>query len=98
MQSLDIRRPETVKAGSDLKASFRAVMADGVPGKRIYYVQLIDPAGKTGFCMDRSLVAENGKADFTFRMAFNDPAGEWTLKAVDVLTGTTAERKFTLGR
>ena len=98
MQILDIRMPAAVKAGSDLKASFRAVMADGIPGKRIYYVQLIDPAGKTGFCMDRSLVAEDGKADFTFRMAFNDPAGEWTLKAVDVLTGTTAERKFTLGR
>ena len=96
MEKLEIVMPSTVKAGNDLKAALSAVLAEGVPGRRIYYVQVVDPSGKTGYCMDRCLVAKDGKADFRFRMAFNDPDGVWTLKVTDVLTGVMAERKFTL--
>ena len=98
MEKLEITMPSSVKAGGDLRASLSAVLDEGVSGRRIYYVQVIDPAGKTGFCMDRCLVAKDGKADFRFRMGFNDPEGVWNLKVTDVLTGMSAERKFTLGK
>ncbi|MBO4304735.1 MAG: hypothetical protein J6A21_09145, partial [Lentisphaeria bacterium] len=96
IRELDIRMPASLKTGSDLKAALEAKMEEGAPGKRVFYLQILDPSGKAAYGMDRCLVAKDGKADFSFRMAFNDPEGIWTLKATDVLTGLTAERKFTL--
>lgn len=96
IRALDIRMPSSLKAGSDLTARIEAKTEEGAPGKRVFYLQLIDPSGKASYGMDRCLVAEAGKADFSFRMAFNDPEGVWTLKTTDVLTGLAAERKFTL--
>lgn len=46
--------------------------------------------------MKRNLTAENGKAKLIFRMAENDPEGDWLLRVTDVMTGVSAEHRFTL--
>lgn len=67
------------------------------PCKHVFHTELLPPDGKAPrFFLKRNLIGENGKTRLVFRMAENDPKGLWTLRVTDVMTGTTAEKKFTL--
>ena len=94
--ALDVKVPARVRAGKDLAAKISLAVKGGKTGKRVYHVEVINPSGKARFFMKRNLVSDNGKADFVFRMADNDPEGIWTLKVTDVLTAVSTEKKFTL--
>ena len=94
--ALSVDVPGTVSRGTDLKARLALKTVVGAAGTRLFAVTMIRPDGTTRFHLMRKLLAPDGRADFVFRMAFNDPAGTWTLRAEDVLTGLVAERAVTL--
>ena len=96
VDALEVNMPEKIKAGSDLTAKIALKTTGGKAGKRVYHIEVINPEGKARFFMKRNIVSENGKGEFIFRMAANDLPGKWILKVTDVLTGVTAEKKFTL--
>ena len=89
-----IKAPESVPGGRDLNAVFEVVPGSGKPGKHVFHVDVVPPSGEARFFMKRNLTAENGKAELAFRIAENDPAGIWTLKVTDVLSGVSAQHKF----
>ncbi len=91
---LAVRAPETVKGGTDLKADIEVVVSGGKPGKHVFHTEVIPPDGNARFFMKRNLIAEQGRLQLVFRIAENDPAGNWTLRVTDVMTGTTAEQHF----
>ena len=85
-----------VPAGEDLVVGLRLKTDGGPAGKRVFNVKLFRPDGTTSFLFARNLSAPDGKASFRFRMAHNDPKGDWKLVVTDALTGVSSERKFTV--
>lgn len=94
--SVSLDMPESIKAGQDIAAKIQVKTDGAAPGSHVFHVEVIPPDGKTTLLMKRNLSAENGSADFRFRMAFNDPKGKWTLHVRDVMSGTVEEKKFTI--
>ncbi len=88
--------PSRITGGKDLVADIGLTTSAGEAGCHIFHVEVLPPSGEAGWLMKRNVTALSGKALFRFRMAENDPAGEWTLRVKDVMTGMTAEKKFVL--
>jgi len=90
--------------GVDVKLTMRPLeltyrinlVATGTPGLHAYRVEFINPKGNPVECYTTTLAAPQGYAGGVFHLALNDPAGEWTVRATDVLTGVKGEAKFTL--
>jgi len=97
VKKVEIAAPSSVKGGTDLVADLSVTVGKGTPGKHVFHAELLPPDGKAPrFFLKRNLIGENGKTRLVFRMAENDPKGLWTLRVTDVMTGITADRKFTL--
>ena len=56
-------------------------------------LEVYDPAGKlrSYYSGSRLLPPSQAQAEVSFRLAPNDPPGEWLLKAVDVVGGRSAQ-------
>ena len=75
--------------GSDVKFTI------SLPGAgRVFYCELIDPAGKQRY--SRTLAAADGRAAGVFQIAFNDPAGQWQLRITDAASGSFSIRTLQL--
>jgi len=72
------------------------VTRDGTAGLHAFRVEFIDPKGKLVEAYSATLPAIEGRAAGLCNLALNDPNGEWTVRATDVLTGVKGEAKFTL--
>ncbi len=94
VEKVTIAAPATVKGGTDLKADLAVKVSNGTAGKHVFHVEVVPPQGEVRFFMTRNLTAENGKAQLVYRMAENDPAGKWTLRLTDAMTGLSAEKTF----
>ncbi|MFH2068701.1 MAG: sugar-binding protein [Candidatus Omnitrophota bacterium] len=88
--------PERVQAGTDLSADIRLKTSTGKAGHHIFHVEVLPPEGEARWFMKRNIVAPEGNTVFKFRMAENDPEGNWTLRITDVMTGTTATKEVSL--
>ncbi len=71
-------------------------LASSRPGKSLVRCHVSGPDGTFLHLYAQNLVLEKGAATFTLPSAFNDAAGEYTIKVTDVITGATAEAKLTL--
>lgn len=95
--SLETDMPLQVKAGTDLKAGISIRTDGGTAGCHLFHIEVIPPGkNKVRRLMTRNETAPEGRLNFTFRMAWNDPPGSWKLRVKDILTGTTTEKAFTL--
>jgi hypothetical protein len=90
---MKISAPELVEAGRDLVAD---IALEGAVDKGVVHVEVVPPSGECRFHMKRNLDTVDGKAKLMFRMAQNDPCGEWTLRVEDALTRAVSEHRFTL--
>ena len=90
---MKISAPEIVEAGRDLVAD---IALEGAVDKGVVHVEVVPPSGECRFHMKRNLDTVDGKAKLMFRMAQNDPCGEWTLRVEDALTRAVSEHRFTL--
>jgi len=59
---------------------------------QIYHLEVVDPAGKIMLAYTTNLIASGGAALTELPLAKNDPAGQWTLRIEDMLTGNIEKR------
>ncbi len=65
----------------------------GTPVDRsVVRVEVVDPAGKVVRHYSGNVTIVDGRATFSLPFALNDAAGDWRLRARDVVSGLTAER------
>ena len=64
----------------------------GKPGRGVYRVEVLNPAGERVLPLCRKVRSQGGVAEVALPLAFNDPAGKWTLRVADVATGLSVER------
>ena len=93
---IGIDLPGEVVRGTDCRAVLRLRTEGGAAGTRLFRVRMVRPDGTSRFHLERRVLAPDGRGEFVFRMAFNDPAGTWSMRVTDVLTGVTTERKVEL--
>ena len=89
---VEIQSPSAVKRGERMKIGFRALTEQGAPGAQTFHISLIRPDGKTAAMYRRNVFTENGQGEISLQTAFNDDVGKWTIRAVNINSGTTAEK------
>lgn len=94
VESVRADMPGTVSRGTDIVADISVVTAGAACGTHLFHVDVVPPSGAGRFHLSRNVTAPGGRMRFAFRIAENDPEGEWTLKVCDVLTGMGMERRF----
>jgi hypothetical protein len=67
---------------------------DGGPGRAVLHIEALDPAGKLVPHYSGNALAPGGAALWTLPLAFNDPAGQWTIRVTDPLTGGSATARL----
>ncbi|MEN6344151.1 MAG: beta-galactosidase [Armatimonadia bacterium] len=96
--ALRLTAPAQVRPGDELRVTAALETSQGTAGDHVLHLELVDPAGVTHFEYQRNLLAPSGKLDATWPLARNDSPGVWTVKARDVLTGTTQTARFEVTR
>lgn len=91
---LDVAVPAGVAAGAELAVHVAVRTAAGAAGDHVVHLDLCGPTGRALAPYARNAVAAGGTLTTTFQLAYNDPPGTWTVRARDVLTGTTSETAF----
>ena len=66
------------------------------PGRRLIRFHVFGPDGSMLPTYASNLLSDNTTFTFVLPSALNDPAGAYTVRATDVITGSTAEAKITL--
>jgi len=66
------------------------------PGLRLIRFHVFAPNGSMLPTYANNLLSDNTTSTFVLPSALNDPAGAYTVRATDVITGATAEAKITL--
>ena len=94
VNALEVKMPQSVKAGSDLTADVALKLSNGKAEKHIFHFEVIPPSGEARFFMKRNVEVKDGKYTFTFRIAHNDEVGTWKLLVKDVLSGITKVKEF----
>ncbi|HIE09475.1 MAG TPA: hypothetical protein EYP65_06450 [Armatimonadetes bacterium] len=84
--------------GGEAKFEFALKTEDGKepPGRHILFVKVIGPGGRVLRHYCRSVEAPSGRGLFRFRLARNDPPGEWGLEVRDAATGVKGSVKFSV--
>jgi len=78
--------------GKTVRGKATVATSGGKAGEHVLRLTVTDPAGRARPEYTENLTAAAGVADFAFRLALNDPKGEWKVKARDAVTGVTGER------
>jgi hypothetical protein len=86
--SLKTRRLEP---GNVFKLNIDVVSHTGQPGRHVFHLDLLDPAGNLMKHYAANVVAENGGATYEVALGINDPAGIYHVNVIDVLTGKHTE-------
>lgn len=91
---LDI--PGEIKVGGTLNI----VVQDATPlpegTVRVVAIDIEDPSGKTYDLYSRNLLVRSTPFRESIPLAFNDPTGQWKVRALDVATGKAVETPFTV--
>ena len=65
-------------------------------GRRLFRCHFFAPDGSLLDAYAKNVLAEGARAEVILPSALNDPAGVYTLRVTDVVTGATAEAKIRL--
>lgn len=85
-----------LEVGEDL--TVRLLDEAGQPVDRsVISVQVMDPSGAAVHYYSGNLDLVDGTARFEIPFALSDPAGEWTVRVADVISGLVAEHRITRG-
>ena len=88
--------PATANPGADVKIHLSVSAEGGKPGLHVFRVDVTDPNGKLNLSYSQNAVAPAGEAEIALPFAFNDPAGDWTVRVRDVATGTAVTKTIKL--
>jgi hypothetical protein len=84
--------PDTALLGEHVSFS----IASSVPGRRLIRCHVFAPDGSPLPVYARNVLMDNGSSTFILPAALNDPSGRYTIRATDVVTGATVEKKIIL--
>ena len=87
--TVSLRGPAAAKLGEHPEFS----VASTKQGPSLVRVEVLAPDGSPVRAYARNLLLAGGRADVALPSALNDPAGEYTLRATDVMTGASAAAK-----
>jgi len=85
-----IEAPSKASAGETVRVTLRP----GAGGNPILRLDVLDPAGGRNEAYSRVLAA--GEKAVAIPFAVNDPAGPWTIRVTEILTGRSAEARIDL--
>jgi hypothetical protein len=91
VKSVTLTAPEAVRRGVPLRASAVILGERPLPGVLAVEFRLADPQGRV-LPVSGPRQAQGGRATFEWTPAENDPPGNWTLTATELVTGKTTGR------
>ena len=91
--SVTAAAPLQAKALAPARVEFAVRSSTGRATHHVLRCTVADPSGEVRSCYTRNVVAEDGHGVYDLTLALNDPAGEWTVRAEDVVSGKRAEAK-----
>ena len=80
------------RAGEAVHITPTLVCEGGSPGHGVFRVEVTGPGGARVRALSSKTRWAGGLAHVVLPIAYNDPAGTWTVRVTDVATGVTAER------
>lgn len=94
--SVDIRPLDKIQRGHSVRFRVDVRADSAAPADHVLTVTRRKPDGTLLPLSEATVVARNGRGEFTAWFGPEDPAGEWTLIATDAATGQAGWRKITL--
>jgi hypothetical protein len=91
--ALHLDGPARAQAG-DIVSWNVALDADSPALRPVVQMELLNPNNQPVQYDGRNLTLKNGAATWTVPLAQNDPAGHWTVRATNVLSGEVVTRSF----
>jgi len=79
---------EAGQTGRAVKIVPAVQVSEGKPGRHVIRLQVTDARGRKRPEYEQTVIVTNGRGSYTFKLALNDPDGEWTIDLEDVATGT----------
>jgi hypothetical protein len=84
-------------SGHDLTYDLALIRREGGSTEdHVLRLELVGPDGQVQPAYSTFITAPSGRLTAETRIGLDAPGGEWTIRAVDVMTGLKAEAKFTL--
>ena len=87
VNALSLESPAVVHTGETLSVRARVVVDDGRPGNHVVHVRLERGEDPTETAFSGNVMLNDGRGILQVPTAYNDAAGDWTLKVSDVLSG-----------
>jgi hypothetical protein len=84
--------PNQARLGDHVEFSISSIL----PGQRLLRCVFFAPDGSAIRAYQKNLLVKNQKANVVLPSALNDPAGQYTVRVTDVMSGASSERKFSL--
>jgi hypothetical protein len=96
VEQVTLSGPQRARRGQHVMLRAAVKTDDLAPGEHVVYFDVTSPTGvrRPLYCAVRS--APQGKATLEIPLALNDPLGQWTVTARDVMTGVEATTHFSL--
>jgi len=91
---LQLRVTPTASPGQEVTCQVAVQATSGECATHVVRVEVTDPAGQPRPAYAANLLAFTGHTRATFTLALNDPLGTWQVRALDVMSGKTAEAQF----
>lgn len=97
IESVAVRAEKRAERGHYMDYAVEFRPAGGAElGDHAVHVEVLQPAGRSVYALQRNLLAEKGRVRGRFMVAFNDAPGNWTIRATDPISGKSAEHQFTV--
>lgn len=77
--------------GKQLPLDFALQVTGGQPVRHVVHLDVYQPDGTRNYSLSRNFVCNAGRWTGALPLALNDPAGPWTVRAREVVSGLTAE-------
>ena len=94
VKGLSLQAPRARKAGEAVNYTVKVDTAPAGAGDQIVRLEVYDGSGKLVEPYSGNLLSKAGVVKGAFKLALNDPAGRWRLKAIDVVSGATVEENL----
>lgn len=91
----DAERGEPLQVEIGVK-TIRGGKANNRIERHVVRLEVVDPNGKSNYFYTRNIDVRDASHRETIHTALNDPAGQWTIRARDVISGKEAKAAFRL--
>ncbi|MDP6355470.1 MAG: beta-galactosidase trimerization domain-containing protein [Planctomycetota bacterium] len=84
-------RPAQAERGKPLPIRLHVAVSEGEAERHVCRVEVSDATGKARPEYSESVLCPEGRGEFVLPIAFNDPAGKWTVRAREVVSGSVTK-------